>query len=81
MLMQPEHRHMPARRPITISGHTWVSSVTEYAHSRQATWALAQQLMGIDWMTRPELVESIPPAYTEHVGAELMRALALDPAA
>lgn len=28
--------------------------------------------MGIDWMTNDELVESIPPAYTEHIGSALM---------
>lgn len=28
--------------------------------------------MGIDWMTNAELVEAVPPAYTEHVGAVLL---------
>jgi DNA (cytosine-5)-methyltransferase 1 len=28
--------------------------------------------MGIDWMTNEELVESIPPAYTHHVGEQLL---------
>lgn len=28
--------------------------------------------MGIDWMTNAELVEAIPPAYTEHIGQQLM---------
>lgn len=28
--------------------------------------------MGIDWMTYDELAEAIPPAYTEHIGAQLM---------
>lgn len=32
--------------------------------------------MGIDWMTRAELAESIPPAYTEYIGRQLRRALA-----
>lgn len=31
--------------------------------------------MGIDWMTRAELAEAIPPAYTEFVGAQLIDAL------
>jgi DNA (cytosine-5)-methyltransferase 1 len=31
-----------------------------------------QQAMGIDWMTRDELSEAIPPAYTEHIGHYLM---------
>lgn len=31
--------------------------------------AAAREAMGIDWMTKKELNESIPPAYTEHVGS------------
>ena len=37
----------------------------------------ASMAMGIDWMTREELSESIPPAYTEYIGRELMKQLAL----
>jgi len=32
----------------------------------------AKQAMGIDWMNRDGLRESIPPAYTQHIGAYLM---------
>jgi DNA (cytosine-5)-methyltransferase 1 len=28
--------------------------------------------MGIDWMASAELVEAVPPAYTEHIGAQLI---------
>lgn len=31
--------------------------------------------MGIDWMTRDELSEAIPPAYCEHLGRQLIQAL------
>jgi len=34
--------------------------------------AAAQDAMGIDWMTKKEINESIPPAYTEHVGGFLL---------
>jgi len=37
--------------------------------------AAAKDAMGIDWMTKKELNESIPPAYAEHVGRHLKAAL------
>lgn len=35
--------------------------------------------MGVPWMTGAEANEAIPPAYTEWVGAQLVRSLALSP--
>lgn len=32
--------------------------------------------MGIDWMTNDELVEAIPPVYTEFIGSHLKAELA-----
>jgi DNA (cytosine-5)-methyltransferase 1 len=32
--------------------------------------------MGIDWMTWPDLTEAIPPAYTEHIGRQLLAHMA-----
>lgn len=37
--------------------------------------AEARSRMGIDWMTRNELRESIPPAYTQWIGAQILAAL------
>ena len=34
-----------------------------------------QEAMGIDWMTRAELTQAIPPAYTEFIGRYLMQQL------
>jgi DNA (cytosine-5)-methyltransferase 1 len=42
--------------------------------------AAARDAMGINWMTKGELNESIPPAYTELVGKALLRHLAISPA-
>lgn len=64
-------QHPPAPRPITITGHSWATQVREHGHSRQGPFELAQRLMGIDWMTRAELTEAIPPAYTEWIGQQL----------
>lgn len=36
------------------------------------TLSQAQTAMGIDWMVWPELKESIPPAYTEYIGRQLL---------
>lgn len=33
-------------------------------------WGFA--LGGIDWMTRAELAEAIPPAYTEFIGKQII---------
>jgi DNA (cytosine-5)-methyltransferase 1 len=37
--------------------------------------------MGIDWMTAAEMVEAIPPAYTEHIGAQLLNHVRAEEAA
>lgn len=37
------------------------------------TIAAAYDAMGIDWMTKKEINESIPPAYKRYVGRQLMR--------
>jgi DNA (cytosine-5)-methyltransferase 1 len=44
--------------------------------------AHAQQVMGIDWMTRwDDLADAIPPAYTQHIGEQLLAHLAAGTAA
>jgi hypothetical protein len=40
-----------------------------------AEWSAA---LGIDWMTRDGLRESIPPAYTEHIGHQLAAHIAAE---
>lgn len=38
-------------------------------HRNKASWSKG---MGIDWMTRDELAQAIPPAYTEFVGRQII---------
>jgi DNA (cytosine-5)-methyltransferase 1 len=47
---------------VTVTGH---GANTEYKK-----WA-----MGIDWMRRDEMAQAIPPAYTNWLGRQLLRAL------
>lgn len=39
------------------------------------TLAAASEAMGIDWMTKGEINEAIPPAYTEFIGRQLVQQL------
>lgn len=41
---------------------------------KHTTTERGREAMGIDWMSRDELSQAIPPAYTEHIGHQLMRA-------
>ncbi len=41
------------------------------------TLAAAKEAMGIDWMTKNEINEAIPPAYTELIGRQLLQQLSL----
>lgn len=74
-LMAPgcAHGQMPARFDIYEHGR-WIKSPVARVYGNgggkaQEHWAEA---MGIDWMNHRELVEAIPPAFTEHIGSYLM---------
>ena len=78
-------RHFEMRPPcshagpaISVTGH----GTTSYARDklgRNPTIAEYRALMAIDWMNRDELSQAIPPPYTEHVGRQLLGALAVTP--
>ena len=68
--MSPPHHH-PHAVP-SVVGHgtpSWVRAQLGY----NPTIADYRASMGIDWMTRDELSEAIPPAYTEFIGHQLMQ--------
>ena len=57
-------QHPDRRQYFRPDGTQRGTKATSLAHGRRA--------MGVQWMTWPELAESIPPAYTEHIGRQLL---------
>lgn len=60
----PPGRHY---RAVTVAGHG--------GNSRSFSLQSWKDAMGIDWMTRDELTQAIPPAYTEFIGKRLLEQL------
>ena len=56
-----DQRH-PNAKYITVTGNVWPFTKAKFA-------------MGIDWMTKAELVQAIPPAYTEWLGKQIIERL------
>ena len=54
-------------RALTISGHGGESSSYKFEDWKEA--------MGIDWMTKQELTQAVPPAYSEFIGRQLRNIL------
>jgi DNA (cytosine-5)-methyltransferase 1 len=58
---------IPKNRPkwvVTVAGHGGNGSNSFY------TWQFA---MRINWMTKEQLAQAIPPKYTEYIGKEFLR--------
>jgi DNA (cytosine-5)-methyltransferase 1 len=53
-------------RAVTVAGHG--------GNSRSFKLSVWKEAMGIDWMSRDELTQAIPPAYSEYIGRWLMQA-------
>ena len=64
LFLSPPCNH--ADRTISVFGHGG------HIYHGVQSW---RDVMGIDWMTRDELAQAIPPAYTEWIGRQLMRIL------
>lgn len=69
LLVAPEHR--PHTVPTSRAGH-WTPGTYMSIAGHVAPIAEARRVMEIDWMTRDELTEAIPPAYTEYLGRQLL---------
>jgi hypothetical protein len=58
-----------------------VAGVYGHSHGKRGAWPgmlsdnheVWSRAMGIDWMTSAELADAIPPAYTQLIGADLLR--------
>lgn len=74
--MVPPCSHGQHPHPIDVTGtggRRTSDRTTNGGNSRKPrTLQEAQEAMGIDWMTRAEMAQAIPPAYTEHIGHYLM---------
>jgi len=64
--------HQRHWRPASKAGHWTPGTVMSVAGHVAPMWKAREVMGDIDWMTRDELGESIPPAYTEHIGALLL---------
>ena len=50
-------------------------SGTSWPQHAGANWQEAAAAMNIDWMSKAEVTQAIPPAYTEYIGHELIKIL------
>lgn len=80
LIMTPPHKKHPKvhtfdRRKAHYGKTDEWKDFVQVTGGGNCTIAAACQAMGINWMTKNELNESIPPAYTLLIGKQLMRHL------
>ena len=80
------HFHAEQGRPVGVYGqHPDRRQYLRPDGTQRGTKATSlghgQRAMGIDWMTWPELAESIPPAYAEFIGRQLLTTITQERAA
>ncbi len=70
LLLTPPIRY---KAPVQKMGYsTVVGGGCAGTNIKLETW---QEAMGIDWMSKQELTQAIPPAYTEYIGKYLVEAV------
>jgi len=73
----------PKGDTVSVFGHSGEdrrkSTIAKYGEMRKhVPLAEVRELMGVQWMTnRDDVSDSIPPAYTQHIGEQLIAALAV----
>ena len=64
--------HPKHDKPTSKAGH-WKPGTLISVAGNCAPMAMAREAMGIDWTTRAELVEAIPPAFAEYLARQILR--------
>jgi DNA (cytosine-5)-methyltransferase 1 len=71
LVLSPGGCHCRGVDTAHVTGH--MGKISRHpTHGIQAGYREAKTMMGIDWMTRDELAQAIPPAYTEWIGKQLV---------
>jgi len=74
MLMQPSHPPHFAKTSTKNRRKDFDAGMHISVTGDVGSW-VGPACMGIDWMTGDELSQALPPAYTEYVGRELLKAV------
>lgn len=72
-IRQPQCRHAEQGKPLGVYG---TGGASRTGRHNKGTLDEARAAMGIDWMTRAELAQAIPPRYTHYIGVQLADHLA-----
>jgi len=68
VVLAPPCRHSEQGRPVLVAGNGGACDARHSLRLPRNEWPA---LMGMPWATPDEIAQAIPPAYTEHVGAQL----------
>lgn len=72
----PNHTHTTVKMGRPLQEGDWYHAVGNFSNV-----AYVRRDMDVPWMNRHEIAESLPPAYTQHIGAQLLERVRLELAA